>query len=96
MWVANHGNSTYHLKTTRELVRFIKDHIHYGEDKGNHMDLESDSILDCDRQIKKLKSALRFCQEIAAEEYQYAKVGTGAEVALRHIMKKADEALGGG
>lgn len=43
---------------------------------------------------KKLKEALKFVQELASEEYQYAKAGTGSEVALRHIMRRADEALG--
>ena len=40
-----------------------------------------------------LRAALRFCGDIAAEELPYTKVGTGAEVALRHIHRKARENL---
>src|SRR5712671_6007757 len=34
-------------------------------------------------------AALKFIQDLAEEELQYAKVGTGAEVALRHIARRA-------
>jgi hypothetical protein len=43
----------------------------------------------------KLVEALRFVRDIATEEPSYAMVGTGAEVALRHIKRKAEEALKG-
>lgn len=48
---------------------------------------------------EELRRALVFCRDIAAEELAHSMVGTGAEVALRHIVRKADEALkedGGG
>jgi hypothetical protein len=41
----------------------------------------------------KLVSALKFIRDIAAEELPHARVGSGAEVALRHIKRKANEAL---
>lgn len=41
----------------------------------------------------KLMDALAFIRDIAEEELPYAKIGTGAEVALRHIVRKAQEAL---
>jgi argininosuccinate synthase len=37
--------------------------------------------------------ALRFIRDIAAEELVHCPVGTGAEVALRHIYRKATETL---
>jgi len=37
--------------------------------------------------------ALRVCRDLAEEELQYSKVGTGAEVALRHIARRAREAI---
>lgn len=43
--------------------------------------------------MEDLIKALEFCRDIAEEELPYAKVGTGAEVALRHIVRKATEAL---
>ena len=36
---------------------------------------------------------IKFCKDIAEEELPYAKVGTGAEVALRHIVRKCSESL---
>jgi hypothetical protein len=42
---------------------------------------------------ERLVYALKFCRDIAAEELPHAKVGTGAEVALRHIVRKAEEVL---
>jgi hypothetical protein len=44
-------------------------------------------------EIKRLRAALTFCRDIASEELAYARVGTGAEVALRHIVRKTDENL---
>jgi hypothetical protein len=41
----------------------------------------------------RMQEALKFIGSIAGEELQYAKVGTGAEVALRHIRRKVEEAL---
>ncbi|HEY7305765.1 MAG TPA: hypothetical protein VH601_16690 [Bryobacteraceae bacterium] len=40
-----------------------------------------------------LYEALRFVEAITTEELSFAKVGTGAEVALRHANRKAREAL---
>lgn len=40
-----------------------------------------------------MKKALEFIHDIAEEELPHAKVGTGAEVVLRHIVRKASEAL---
>lgn len=42
---------------------------------------------------KKLREALKFCGEMAAEEHPFANQSSGAECALRHIMNKAAEAL---
>jgi len=44
-------------------------------------------------EIDRMTSALKFVKDMASEELPYAKVGTGAEVALRHIARRADEAL---
>ena len=40
-----------------------------------------------------LQKALRFCADLANEEHANSRVGTGAEVALRHISRKAREHL---
>ena len=37
--------------------------------------------------------ALRFIRDIANEELYFCEVGSGAEVALRHIRRKAIETL---
>lgn len=42
---------------------------------------------------EKAEAALKFIQDLAEEELSYAKVGTGAEVALRHIARRARETL---
>jgi len=39
------------------------------------------------------QSALRFIADLADEEHANSRVGTGAEVALRHIARKAREHL---
>lgn len=46
-----------------------------------------------DTLIEETKKALKFITDIASEELPFAKVGTGAEVALRHINRRAEEAL---
>lgn len=38
------------------------------------------------------REVIDFCGDIASEELPFAKVGTGAEVALRHIVRKVNEA----
>jgi len=40
-----------------------------------------------------LVAALKFCRDIAEEELPHARVGSGAEVALRHTIRKARAAL---
>ncbi len=44
-------------------------------------------------ECERLRMALKFIQDISDEELEYAKVGTGAEVALRHINRRASAAL---
>ncbi len=44
-------------------------------------------------ECERLSDALRFIQDISGEELEHAKVGTGAEVALRHINRRAHAAL---
>ncbi len=44
-------------------------------------------------EIERLRSALSFVADICGEELAFAKVGTGAEVALRHAHRKANESL---
>jgi hypothetical protein len=39
------------------------------------------------------RQALKFIQDLAEEELPHARVGTGAEVALRHIARRARETL---
>jgi hypothetical protein len=41
--------------------------------------------------IDEMRASLKFIADIATEELQYVKVGTGAEVALRHINRRARE-----
>ena len=43
--------------------------------------------------VDRLKEALMFIRSLAEEEYAYVRTGTGAEVALRHIIRKSNEAL---
>lgn len=50
-------------------------------------------INELNSRIAKLEQALRFCRDLADEELGFVKVGTGAEVALRHISRKARENL---
>lgn len=45
--------------------------------------------------LVRLTKALEFIADITEEELQHAKVGTGAEVALRHSSRRAREALNG-
>lgn len=40
-----------------------------------------------------LVRALEFVRDLCAEELPHAKVGTGAEVALRHAQRRASEVL---
>lgn len=38
-------------------------------------------------------AALRFIADISLEQLGYSKIGTGDEVALRHIFRRAEETL---
>jgi hypothetical protein len=40
-----------------------------------------------------LVKALQFVRDLADEELPHTQIGTGAEVALRHIRRKAVESL---
>jgi len=40
-----------------------------------------------------LKKALQFCRDLASEEYPHQQNNIGAEIVLRHIIKKCDEVL---
>lgn len=42
---------------------------------------------------RRLREALEFVAELTGEALEYARVGTGEEVALRHANRKATEAL---
>jgi hypothetical protein len=44
-------------------------------------------------EVSRLRKALQFVADLADEELPHAKVGTGAEVALRHISRRANETL---
>lgn len=44
-------------------------------------------------QLQALRRAVIFIRDLAEEELPYARVGTGQEVALRHILRRAREAL---
>jgi hypothetical protein len=46
-------------------------------------------------EVAALKAALEFCASLAGEELEYVYVGTGAEVALRHIERRARAAISG-
>jgi hypothetical protein len=46
-----------------------------------------------DSEILGLRNALIFIRDLAEEEHAFCKVGEGSEVALRHIARKAREAL---
>ena len=46
-------------------------------------------------ELVRMRKALEFIADITEEELQYAQVGTGAEVALRHSSRRAREALNG-
>jgi hypothetical protein len=43
--------------------------------------------------IDSQNEALSFCRDLAEEELGFQRVGTGAEVALRHIARKARETI---
>lgn len=57
------------------------------------MNNDESALSEGERKIGQLKAALRFIEAITSEELQYAQVGTGTEVALRHVNRKAKEAL---
>ena len=42
---------------------------------------------------KNLLRALQFCLDMAEEEYPHQQGNVGAEIVLRHIMRKCREAL---
>jgi hypothetical protein len=54
---------------------------------------EGESVVLSKARYECLLWALQFAHDIASEELPFAKVGTGAEVALRHIKRKTGEAL---
>ena len=43
--------------------------------------------------MNEMEKALRFCRDIASEEYKYQQNNVGAELVLRHIIRKCDEAI---
>ena len=43
--------------------------------------------------MNEMEKALRFCRDIASEEYTYQQNNVGAEIALRHIIRKCDEVI---
>jgi hypothetical protein len=45
--------------------------------------------------VTELQAALKFCGDLAAEEYSACKKDAGMELVLRHVMRKAAEALKG-
>lgn len=46
-----------------------------------------------DAEINRLRAALKFCGDLAEEEYQFSKIGSGPEIALRHIVRRVSETL---
>jgi hypothetical protein len=40
------------------------------------------------RRIKELELVVGFCHDIASEEYPYQQKNIGAEIVLRHIIRK--------
>jgi hypothetical protein len=44
-------------------------------------------------EIERSRTALKFCGDMAEEELPHAKVGTGAEVVLRHIVRRVSETI---
>jgi hypothetical protein len=55
------------------------------------LDFTVNEVKEMIAEIDKLRTALDFIISLAEEEY---KVGTGAEVALRHIIRRAREVRG--
>lgn len=53
---------------------------------------DGQAVLDC---LERCQSALTFIKDLAGEcmERGDVRVGTGAEVAVRHIFRRADETL---
>ena len=45
--------------------------------------------------IAELRAALKFIEDLATEEYARQGGNVGAECALRHILKKCEDALSG-
>jgi hypothetical protein len=67
-----------------------------GEEKGwIREQIESRHLLPIPKPTpKKVVDGIKFIRELAAEGLSDTKVGTGAEVVLRHILRKANEVLG--
>lgn len=57
--------------------------------------LANATVLRLDQENQKLKGALRFIKELSGEcmENGDVRIGTAAEVAMRHIWRRADETL---
>lgn len=50
-------------------------------------------IRDAADEIERLRSTIKWMGDLAGEELPHAKVGTGAEIVLRHIVRRVGEAL---
>lgn len=64
-------------------------------DADAYIALANATVLRLDQENQKLKGALRFIHELSGEclDNGDVRVGTAAEVAMRHIWRRADETL---
>lgn len=87
-WEVNHGSNGWLVGryVGTEFRRYAK----FWRREALDTFLQADSLRD---QNRVLREALAFCGSLALEELAFAKVGTGAEVALRHIERKSRETL---
>lgn len=57
------------------------------------MAIDGDRLEALLHEVNQLTATLKFARAIACEELVHAKVGTAVEIALRHIVRRIDEAL---
>lgn len=60
-----------------------------------YVQLANATVLRLDKENEVLRKALQFIKELSGEAMENGdvRVGTAAEVAMRHIWRRADEAL---
>lgn len=73
-------------KTPRQLAQMVENWERSAPLLANEMNRATAEYV-------KFTAALKFCRDLAEEELVHTRVGSGVEIALRHISRRATEAL---